>query len=111
MDKTFKTQMISEKKVIWVPTLIPVYALSGKPGFNASVIEHILKDHYENIRQAFSMGILLAPGSDGGSYCVPHGQGTLKEYDLLKDLAKDESLFNDRIKTAGEAVKIRFKRA
>jgi imidazolonepropionase-like amidohydrolase len=82
--------LIKEKGAFWTPTVIPVAALAGQPGFNEEVIKRILQKHMENIHKAAKLGINLLSGSDAGSFMVPHVKGSLKELALISDILKEE---------------------
>ena len=82
--------LIKEKVAFWTPTVIPVAALAGQPGFNEEVIKRILQKHMENIHKAAKLGINLLSGSDAGSFMVPHVKGSLKELALISDILKEE---------------------
>lgn len=80
--------LMKEKDAFWTPTVIPVAALAGQPGFNEDVIRRILEKHMENIHKAAEMGVNLLSGSDAGSFMVPHVKGSLKEFNLISDVER-----------------------
>ena len=79
-------ELFKEKGAFWTPTVIPVAALAGQPGFNEEVIKRIIDNHIANIHKAARMGINLLSGSDAGSFMVPHVKGSIKELDLISDI-------------------------
>ena len=82
-------ELFKEKDAFWTPTVIPVAALAGQPGFSEDVIKRILDKHIENIHKAAKMGINILSGSDAGSFMVPHVTGSLKELALISDIQKE----------------------
>lgn len=83
-------ELFKEKEAFWTPTVIPVAALAGQPGFNEDVIKRILDNHINNIHIAARMGINILSGSDAGSFMVPHVTGSEKELALISDIFKEE---------------------
>lgn len=83
-------ELFKEKDAFWTPTVIPVAALAGQPGFSEDVIKRILDKHIENIHIAARMGINILSGSDAGSFMVPHVTGSEKELALISDIFKEE---------------------
>ena len=75
--------IMAEKQIIWVPTLAAVEAFIGREGIDRAVAERTLDEQLDRISRARAMKIPVAAGSDSGAVGVPHGAGTLREYDLL----------------------------
>ena len=74
------------RRAVWVPTFAPV-AQAGKSGlFPTEVISRILALHRENLRKAVSMGVLVACGSDAGSFMVPPDTGCGMDRDTQKKI-------------------------
>ncbi|MBR4808574.1 MAG: hypothetical protein IKZ65_08825, partial [Lachnospiraceae bacterium] len=82
--------LMKERGAFWTPTVIPVAALAGQPGFSEDVIKRILQKHMENIHKAAKMGINLLSGSDAGSFMVRHVKGSMKELALISDVDPGE---------------------
>ena len=80
---------MAENGTVWVPTLSAIGNLRGRGRFDETAVERILDSATENVRLFASMGGLLAPGTDGGAWSVPHG--SLTEYELLKAALGDET--------------------
>jgi len=76
-------EAMAEKKTLWVPTLAAVEAFTGREGIDTSVAERTLREQIRCIEKAKAMGIPVAAGSDSGAVGVPHGRGTMREYELL----------------------------
>ena len=76
---------MAENGTIWVPTLSAVSAFVGRDGIDASVAEETVERQKEALRIGARMGIRIAAGSDSGAVGVPHGAGTLREYELLSE--------------------------
>ncbi len=76
-------EAMAEKQTVWVPTLAAVEAFIGRDGADRAVAEKTLQDQLARLAKAREMGIPVAAGSDSGAAGVPHGRGTLREYDLL----------------------------
>lgn len=75
--------IMAEKRVLWVPTLSAVEAFIGRTGIDRTVAEDTLKGQIRCLAKAREKGIPVAAGSDSGAVGVPHGAGTLREYELL----------------------------
>ena len=72
-------QTMADMGTVWVPTLSTVGNLLGKGRFDETQVRKILDSALENVAEFSAMGGLLAPGTDGGAWAVPHGSTT--EYD------------------------------
>ena len=73
-------QAMTERQVVWVPTLSTIGNLSGTGRFREEAVQAIFASAQENVAAFAAMGGLLAPGSDAGAYAVPHGRGGETEY-------------------------------
>ncbi len=71
---------MEERGTVWVPTLSTVANLRGKGRFSEIAVEKILESTKENLARYKG---LVAPGTDGGAWAVPHGIST--EEVLLKE--------------------------
>ncbi len=69
---------MEESGTVWVPTLSTVGNLRGKGRFSENAVQAILENALENVSRYRG---LVAPGTDGGAWAVPHGSET--EEDLL----------------------------
>ena len=56
------------------------------------------------LKRASQMGIHIASGSDSGAVGVPHGPGTIREYELLAEAG----ISRDRIEESNAMLKSRF---
>ena len=74
---------MAEKQILWVPTLAAVEAFIGRDGIDRAVAKKTLEEQLISLAKAHDMGISVAAGSDSGAVGVPHGIGSLREYDLL----------------------------
>ena len=76
-------EVMAEKKTVWVPTLAAVEAFIGREGTDSAIAEGTLRRQLDSLSKAREMGIPVASGSDSGAAGVPHGRGTIREYELL----------------------------
>ena len=75
--------IMAEKHVVWVPTLASTEAFIGRKGIDRAVAERTVDEQMASLAKAREMGIPVAAGSDSGAVGVPHGKGTVREYELL----------------------------
>lgn len=75
---------MAENGTVWVPTLSTIGNLRGRGRFCEASIRQILDGAQENVLRFAALGGLLAPGTDGGAWAVPHG--VLTEYELFREL-------------------------
>ena len=75
--------IMAEKQVFWDPTLAAADAFIGRAGFDRSVAEKTVEEQLLSLAKARELGVHVAAGSDSGAVGVPHGKGTLREYELL----------------------------
>ena len=73
-------QAMKESGTVWVPTLSTVGNLRGKGRFSETDVEKILESALVNVARFYSLGGLLAPGTDAGAWAVPHGSTTEEGY-------------------------------
>ena len=85
----FALQTMADMGTVWVPTLSTVGNLLGKGRFDETQVRKILDSALENVAEFSALGGLLAPGTDGGAWAVPHGSTT--EYDWLAKAGIRES--------------------
>lgn len=76
---------------VWVPTLSTIGNLRGTGRFSETAVAKILESAQSNVRIFHRMGGLLAPGSDAGAFAVPHGNGGISEYALLRECLSNET--------------------
>ena len=76
-------EIMSEKQTLWVPTLAAVEAFIGREGIDSAVAEKTLNEQLACLARAHGIGVPVASGSDSGAVGVPHGKGSLREYELL----------------------------
>ncbi|MGM9628424.1 MAG: amidohydrolase family protein [Faecousia sp.] len=74
---------MAEGGTVWVPTLSTIGNLRGRGRFSETAVQQILESAQANVRSFAGMGGLLAPGTDGGAWAVPHG--SLTEVPLLEE--------------------------
>lgn len=90
-------QAMAEAGTVWVPTLATIGCLLGDDRYPEGEVRRILASAQENVRRFRKLGGILAPGSDAGAYRVFHGQGGIKERNLLKEaLGEDTDAVLDR---------------
>ncbi len=95
MNKEILEKM-AEHQIAWVPTFSPVYFQWKHPeyaGWDKSTVGNLRKiidSHYQHVKIAQALGVLLVAGSDAGSYGVDHGRALIDE--LLHFLAAGLSL-------------------
>ena len=91
--------------VLWVPTLAAVAAFIGRTGIdrNGTAAETVRRQ-MRQLKRASQMGIHIASGSDSGAVGVPHGPGTIREYELLAEAG----ISRDRIEESNAMLKSRF---
>ena len=76
-------EIMAEKQTLWVPTLAAVEAFIGRQGTDRDVAEKTLDEQLASLAKAREMGVPVASGSDSGAVGVPHGKGSMREYELL----------------------------
>lgn len=92
---------VVQSGIVWVPTLVTIGNLIGDGRFPDDVLKPLLKLQQANVRKCASLGGKVALGSDNGAYRVMHVQGTMDEYNFLKQaIGKD----TDRVLSEGEEV-------
>ena len=93
---------LAESGTLIVPTLAAVEAFIGRQGFAEGVAERTLDRQMQTLADLRSMAPgKIASGSDSGAVGVPHGAGTLREYELLRaaGIPEEEILAaNERIR-------------
>ena len=99
---------LAQSDAVWVPTLVTIGNLVGEGRYPDAVLEPLLNLQLRNVAKCALLGGKIALGSDNGAYCVPHVQGTMDEYELLKRALGQET---DRILECGfREIQKRFRR-
>lgn len=78
--------MLADSETVWVPTLVTVRNLLGCGRYEDGTIRPIMEHAEKNLRLAWEKKAKVALGSDAGAYMVPHGQGTLDEYNSFLNI-------------------------
>lgn len=97
-------EAMAENHTLWVPTLAATEAFVGRTGIDRAVAEATLARQLDALRIGMEMGIDIAAGSDSGAVGVPHGAGTVREYELLARAG----LTRERIDEANKKLRERF---
>lgn len=99
--------MLAESRTIWVPTLAPTGNLLGCGRYPDAQVRRILRRQMDCVRYVFDRGGCLGLGSDAGAYLVPHGQGLLDEYALMKQAVGPENVaeLDRRLKESEDWIK------
>lgn len=79
--------LLRESGAVWVPTFAPVENARKSGLFSDAVLSRILKLHRENLQKAVEMNVLIACGSDAGSFMVPPAEGCSIEEAYLEQAA------------------------
>lgn len=88
-------QAMAECGTVWVPTLSTIGNLRGKGRFSEDAVTRIFESAMENCAVFASLGGLIAPGTDAGAWCVPHGSNTEETY-LTDILGKQADIILQR---------------
>ncbi|MGM0652139.1 MAG: amidohydrolase family protein [Bacillota bacterium] len=78
-------QLMAEKNIAWVPTIIPVAAQTRDPFFKLWTTEEIdiitrtYEEHIGKLKLALELGVPLGVGTDAGAAGVRHGSCLLEE--------------------------------
>ncbi len=78
-------QLMADKKIAWVPTIIPVAAQTMLPfrelwtPEEIDIITRTYEEHIGKLKLALELGVPLGVGSDAGAAGVRHGTGLLEE--------------------------------
>ncbi|MCC8138714.1 MAG: amidohydrolase family protein [Lachnospiraceae bacterium] len=76
--------LLAERGTAWLPTFAPVANLLGHGRFPEAEVQKNLAMQAERVKKAAALGAHIGLGSDAGAWMVPHGQGTVDEYQELK---------------------------
>ena len=100
-------EMLAKSDAVWVPTAVTVGNLIGDGRYPDEVLKPLFELHTSNIRRCAELGGKIAPGSDNGAYRVMHPQGTLDEYEIMKNALGESA---ERILEEGAAeIRRRFR--
>ena len=83
-------QIMADRKIFWIPTVVPVYnqtVLPCKTNFTdeqISVISKTYNSQLKKIKKAKELGVNLAVGTDAGAAGVLHGKSFYKELELYQ---------------------------
>lgn len=83
-------ELLKKTGAVWVPTFAPVENARKSGLFSDMVLGQILKLHRENLQKAVEKDILIACGSDAGSFMVPPAEGCSIEKAYLEQAAGPE---------------------
>lgn len=78
-------QLMAEKKIAWVPTIIPVAAQNRTPfrelrtPEEIDIITRTYEEHIGKLKSALDFGVPLGVGTDAGAAGVRHGTALLEE--------------------------------
>lgn len=86
MDEMCLKQM-KQTKTVWVPTFAPVENAKKSLLFPGAILDRILQLHRKNLRTAVTTGVLVAYGSDAGSFMVPPAKGCAIEETYMEAAA------------------------
>lgn len=88
---------LAEKRIPWLPTVIPVAAqlrnptTGGSDRHNRYVIEKTVERQLAMINKAPGLGVVLGVGTDAGAGGVRHGYGFHQELELYKNAGLSNS--------------------
>lgn len=94
---------MAERGTFWVPTAAAAAAFIGRVGFDDACARHTTATQQRMAHKALEKGVLLCPGSDSGAVGVPHGAGTLAEYELL---GEERSVLNHNARLLAERFRL-----
>ena len=80
---------MKENGTVWVPTLSTIGNLRGKGRFSETDVAKILESALANVEKFHQLGGILASGTDGGAWAVPHGSTTEEGYFALAGVGED----------------------
>ena len=102
-------EMMAQSDTIWVPTVSPIANLIGENLYNDNVLKEIVKLHITNINKVWSLGGIIALGTDAGAHSVPHAESVAREYNYLKSAIDDPEL-DAYLSMSKQQVQWRFKK-
>lgn len=97
--------LMKDNRTIWVPTLAAAEAFIGRPGIDRDgTAGKTLTEQLRMLELARQTGVMVAAGSDSGAVGVPHGAGTVREYELLARAG----IGGEELRKANEFLRERF---
>ena len=102
---------LADGHTIWVPTNVTIHNLLRSDRYDHQVIRTLDIRQAETIRKAHALGALIAPGSDAGAFMVPHGSGTIDEWNRLLEILGDTEQTRQTILKAAETLRRTFRQA
>lgn len=100
---------LAEGHTIWVPTNVTIHNLLRSDRYDARVIRALDEFQAQSIRKAFALGARIAPGSDAGAFMVPHGSGTVDEWNRLLEILGETEEVRQSLNKAAESVRRTFR--
>lgn len=85
-------EMLADSKTILVPTVCTVIDIQGGGRYDDTVLNEIGAIHLREVKKAHEQGVIIAPGSDAGSFAVLHAQGCIDEYKYLGNFISEAEL-------------------
>jgi hypothetical protein len=98
--------LLAELGTPWMPTLSPVGNLLGCGRFPDEEVQKNLDMQIKRVKKAASLHANIGLGSDAGAYLVPHGKGTLDEYEYLHQAGVTDEM----LEHTESLIRMRFKR-
>ena len=89
--------MMAEAGTVWVPTCVTAANLIGSGVYDDDMLKRIHDGHTSALSEAYTLGVLIACGSDAGASRVPQGIGTHDELAVLNSLGIDPEPVNKKI--------------
>ena len=101
---------LAQSGTLWVPTIATQINLLRTERYPHDVVKKISDEDFGNIVKAIKLGANVGVGSDAGAYAVPHGSGTMDEYDYIRKAAGNEETFSTLLDRSITYVKEKFVR-
>lgn len=102
--------MLADSHTVWVPTLVTVRNLTGCGRYENETLFPIIHQAEELVRMAYQKKAKVALGSDAGAYCVPHGDGICKEYQVFMEILGDSEEVQEWLKDGEKIIRKKFRR-
>ena len=101
---------LAEGNTVWVPTNVTIHNLLISDRYDQRLIRKLDELQAETIRKAFALGSAIAPGSDSGAFMVPHGTGTVDEWERLLEILGNEKETGERLLEGAQQIRLRFRK-
>ena len=101
---------LAEGNTVWVPTNVTIHNLLLSDRYDHRLIRKLDELQAETIRKAFALGSAIAPGSDSGAFMVPHGRGTVDEWERLLEILGNEKETGERLLEGAQQIRRRFRK-